>query len=102
MFDITLIVQIIILFLLYRYGAPILKNAVVMRLAVQVADAVNELAITKEIDDKADEAEKMMVEQLKKWHLKIDMVQIKTCLKAAVTNLRVHVEGTQAQEIKEN
>jgi len=102
MFDITLIVQIIVLFMLYRYGAPIFKNAVVMRLAVQIADAVNELAITKEIEDKAAEAEKMMVEQLKKWHLKIDMIQIKTCLKAAVTNLRINVEGTQAQEIKEN
>ena len=100
MFDITFIVQIIILFLLYRYGAPILKNAIVMRLAVQVANAVNELAITKEIEDKAKEAEKMMIEQLEKWHLKIDIDQIRTCLKAAVTDLRVRVDGTDAQEIK--
>lgn len=102
MFDITLIVQIIILFLLYRYSAPILKNAVVMRLAVQVANAVNELAITKEIEDKAKEAEKMMCEQLEKWHMKIDLAQIRTCLKAAVTDLRIRVDGTDAQEIKEN
>ena len=101
MFDITFIVQIIILFLLYRYGAPILKNKIVMSLAIQVANAVNELAITKEIEDKAAEAEKMMLEQLEKWHMKIDIVQIRTCLKAAVTDLRVRVDGTQAQEIKD-
>ena len=100
MFDITFIVQIIILFLLYRYGAPILKNKIVMALAIQVANAVNELAITKEIEDKAKEAEKMMIEQLEKWHLKIDIDQISTCLKAAVTDLRVRVVGTDAQEIK--
>ena len=101
MFDITFIVQIIILFLLYRYGAPILKNQIVMRLAVQVANAVNELAITNEIEDKAKEAEKMMCEQLEKWHMKIDLVQIRTCLKAAVTDLRIRVDGTDAQEIKD-
>lgn len=101
MFDITLIVQIIILILLYRYGAPILKNKIIMNLAIQVANAVNELAITKEIEDKAIEAEKMMIEQLEKWHMKIDIVQIRTCVKAAVTDLRVRVDGTQAQEIKD-
>ena len=101
MFDITFIVQIIILFLLYRYGAPIIKNKIVMALAIQVANAVNELAITNEIEDKAKEAEKMMCEQLEKWHMKIDLVQIRTCLKAAVTDLRVRVDGTRAQEIKD-
>lgn len=100
MFDITLIVQVIVLVLLYRYGAPILKNKIVMSLAIQVANAVNELAITKEIEDKALEAEKMMCTQLAKWHLKIDVEQIRTCLKAAVTDLRVRVDGTQAQEKK--
>ena len=41
-----------------------------------------------------------MIEQLEKWHLKIDIDQIRTCLKAAVTDLRVRVDGTDAQEIK--
>ena len=89
---------IIIVFFSKKYWIPMLKGTVILRMAKTFVSAANELYITKEIDDKAQYVWDEMIEFLNKYKITFDEKEVKAYIKRAVTELRVDIEGTDAEK----
>lgn len=106
--DITVVLEIIIsivFILASKYIIPWLnakkqdqnlKN--ILQIVEQVVKAANELGITGEIEDKAAYAWDEAIKILNKKGIKFNEDELKMFIKAAVTNLRVEIEDTDAKD----
>ena len=107
-YDITVVLEIIIsivFILASKYIIPWLnakkqdqnlKN--ILQIVEQVVKAANELGITGEIEDKAAYAWDEAIKILNKKGINFNEDELKMFIKAAVTNLRVEIENTDAKE----
>lgn len=102
--DITWVIElimIIVAFFAQKYGLPILKDILMSKWAYAIVSAASEMNLVGELENKWDFAMKSMKAKLKKYKITFDEEEITAYLKAAVTTLRVNIEGTDAQKIKE-
>lgn len=106
--DITIILKVILYalcLLAAKYFVPWLKTqktnsdmAVIMSVAKQVVSAANELGLVDEIEDKASYAWEQAVKVLNEKKISFNEEELKMYIKSAVTQLRVEIEGTDAQK----
>ena len=98
--DVTWLIELIVIIIIFfskKYWIPMLKGTVILRMARTFVSAANELYITKEIEDKAQYVWDEMVKFLRKYKITFDEQEVKAYIKQAVTELRVNIEGTNAE-----
>lgn len=101
--DITWVVELILIivsFFGYKYGVPILKDILMSKWAQAIVAAASEMNLVGELENKWDFALKAMKTKLEKYKITFDEDEITEYLKAAITSLRVNIEGTDAQKTK--
>lgn len=102
--DITWVIELILIiatYFAYKYGAPILKDILMSKWAYVIVAAANEKNLVGELEDKWTFALMAMKAKLKKYKITFDEDEVTEYLKAAVTTLRVDIEGTDAQKVEE-
>lgn len=107
--DITIFLEIIVFavfLLVMKYFVPWLKAMkaeedmrLIMEVVKQAVTAANELHLINELNDKATYAWTRAVASLKAKNITFDEEELKMYIKAAVTQLRIEVDGTNAQKI---
>ena len=103
--DITGMIElllVILIFLSKKYWIPMLKGTVILRMARTFTSAANELYITKEIEDKAGYVWDEMIKFLNKYNITFNEAEVQAYIKQAVTELRVDIANTTAEQKTEN
>lgn len=104
MFDISTILELIIVvcaFFGWKYVKPIVKDMLMSKWAYTIVSAANEKNLIGELEDKWMWAVKSMKAKLEKYKITFDEEEVTQYLKSAITALRVDIDGTNAQKVKE-